>query len=237
MFISGFWGFVAGAAHVVSGPDHMAAVAPLVLDQKNRPLRAGLLWGLGHSGGVWMLAALALIFRESLPIDVISSWSERIVGVVLVFIGLWGLRQALRLHIHSHEHKHADGKIHEHVHAHPIPVGKENAPHEHHSNHHNHSHSLLGIGALHGFAGTSHFLGVLPALALPTRSAAIAYVIAFGLGSIIGMAVFAVGIARLNRAATRKSKFAARGLLATSSVAAIGIGAFWLYAQVVTGGH
>jgi len=35
------------------------------------------------------------------------------------------------------------------------------------------------MGILHGIAGSSHFLGVLPALALPTPGAAISYIAAF----------------------------------------------------------
>ncbi len=43
-------GFFAGIAHVASGPDHLAAVAPLAIG-KRRSLSAaaiGASWGLGH---------------------------------------------------------------------------------------------------------------------------------------------------------------------------------------------
>jgi hypothetical protein len=46
------------------------------------------------------------------------------------------------------------------------------------------------MGVLHGVAGSSHFLGVIPALALPTRTGAIAYIAAFGVGSIVAMGGF-----------------------------------------------
>ena len=47
------------------------------------------------------------------------------------------------------------------------------------------------MGVLHGVAGTSHFLGVLPALAMPTRAAALVYIAAFGGGSILAMRALA----------------------------------------------
>ena len=45
-------GLFAGFVHVVSGPDHLAAIAPYALDAKARAWRAGVRWGFGHSAGV-----------------------------------------------------------------------------------------------------------------------------------------------------------------------------------------
>ena len=47
------------------------------------------------------------------------------------------------------------------------------------------------MGVLHGVAGSSHFFGVLPALALPTRAAALTYIGAFGIGTVAAMTAFA----------------------------------------------
>ena len=38
-------GLAAGGTHVVTGPDHMAAVAPLAIDSKRKSWKAGLMWG------------------------------------------------------------------------------------------------------------------------------------------------------------------------------------------------
>ena len=73
-------GLTAGLIHVLSGPDHLAAVAPLA-GGRRRAWHAGFLWGLGHSGGVLAVGLLTLALRGALPIDALSSWSERIVGV------------------------------------------------------------------------------------------------------------------------------------------------------------
>jgi len=221
-------GLIAGAAHFVTGPDHMAAVAPLAVERR-RAWVAGCVWGLGHSGSVWVLAALALLLREALPIDAISSVAERLVGVVLIAIGLWGLRRVLRLRVHTHTHTHAgpDGAVRTHTHTH-VHAARPGEPHEHRREPHAHTHGLLGVGALHGLAGTSHVLGVLPALGMPTRAGAVAYTIAFGVGSIVGMGLFTGAIGALVRAASAAGRNITRGMLSVSSLAAIGVGAWWL---------
>ena len=57
-----FAGLAAGLLHVFSGPDHLAAVAPLAADERSRPQwRAGLQWGLGHTVGVLLIAGLLLL--------------------------------------------------------------------------------------------------------------------------------------------------------------------------------
>src|ERR1051325_104325 len=96
-------GFIAGLVHVFSGPDHLAAIAPLAAKGHRRAWRSGLHWGTGHALGVSVMGAGSLLLRGALPLDLISSWSERLVGVLLIGIGLWGFRRALRNH-RSEEH-------------------------------------------------------------------------------------------------------------------------------------
>jgi len=87
---------------------------------------------------------------------------------------------------------------------------------------------LLGIGALHGLAGTAHVLGVLPALAMPSRASAVAYVISFGIGSIIGMAMFTGALGMLVKGTGRFGRTGVRILLTASSTVAIVVGIVWL---------
>ncbi len=216
-------GLAAGGVHVLSGPDHLAAIAPLAADRPATSWRTGLAWGIGHSTGVWLLAAAALLLRDALPIERLGAISERIVGVVLVAVGLWGLRRLLRTRIHAHEHEH-DGVRHVHFHAHD-----PNCPHDH-PHAHGHTHSALAIGTLHGVAGTSHVLGVLPSLLMPTLPAAGAYLLGFGLGSIAAMSGFAWGVGRIVRLPGVHATRLYRRLMATCSLAAIGVGCWWLAA-------
>ena len=85
-------GFFAGFVHVVSGPDHLAAIAPYAVDAKARAWRTGIRWGVGHSAGVVGVGLLALLLRDTQSVDLVSAWGERCVGVVLAGIGIWGLR-------------------------------------------------------------------------------------------------------------------------------------------------
>lgn len=101
-------GVAAGLLHVFSGPDHLAAVAPLASDRARGPWLTGLQWGIGHTLGVLLIAALLLLLREQLPLDAISGYSERIVGASLILIGSWGVWRAVQhRQPHGHSHTHA----------------------------------------------------------------------------------------------------------------------------------
>jgi sulfite exporter TauE/SafE len=214
-------GFIAGFLHVLAGPDHLAAVAPYAAIGRDRAWLLGVRWGLGHAGGVLLVGMLSLLLREVLPIDALSAWSERAVGIVLIAIGIWGLRAALRQRLHTHAHNH-DGDPHAHVHFHTPGVAHTDPAA------HRHGHTALAVGTLHGLAGSSHLLGVLPALALPTRAAAALYLSAFGLGTIAAMAAFSSAIGLLGASATARGDRLYRGVLGLCSAAAIGVGGFWL---------
>ena len=218
-------GLIAGAGHVWSGPDHLAALAPLAVRQPARAWLPGLRWGIGHSAGVAVIGVLSLLLRELLPVELLSSWGERCVGVMLVGIGLWGLRKALQNTVHTHEHEH-DGDHHAHVHIHSPKLNHAAAAHRH-------THAAFGIGILHGLAGSSHLLGILPMLAFPTQMQAIGYLAAFAAGTVISMAGFswAMGLAA-KRAAGRGLKLY-RALMVGCGAAAMIVGCVWL-AQTFT---
>ena len=87
-------GIAAGLLHVFSGPDHLAAVAPLASERERGQWLTGLQWGIGHTMGVLLIAALLLLLKEQLPLDAISAYSERMVGASLIMIGGWGVWRA-----------------------------------------------------------------------------------------------------------------------------------------------
>ncbi len=214
-------GLAAGALHVLSGPDHLTAVAPLAVRRPRRAWQPGVRWGVGHSAGVACVGLLSLWLRDLIPVEWVSSWGERLVGVVLFGIGLWALRLALKDNVHAHEHEHG-GESHVHFHLHHPSV-------EHRATRaHLHTHAAFSIGTLHGLAGSSHFLGVLPALAFPTKTQATAYLLAFGVGTIAAMAAFSWGIGWLAARFATRAVNVYRGLMGFSAVAAMGVGGFWL---------
>jgi hypothetical protein len=202
-------GLFAGFVHVVSGPDHLAAIAPYAADAKARAWRAGVRWGFGHSAGVLGVGLLALLLRDALSIDLVSAWGERVVGLVLIGIGSWGMRAAFANSVVSIRDSQ-DGQSHEHKHEHPA----------------------FAVGTVHGLAGSSHLLGIVPALALPSDIAAAAYLLLFGVGSIAAMGMFSslIGWIALRLGANGAKMQSA--LLALFSAMAIVIGGVWLFSQV-----
>tara|TARA_Y100001968_G_scaffold280565_1_gene277152 strand:+ start:24173 stop:24838 length:666 start_codon:yes stop_codon:yes gene_type:complete len=214
MFISILTGFTAGALHVVGGADHMVAMAPSAMRKPRLALRSGLAWGLGHSTGVLFLASIAVLAKDLINIDKLSTFAEFVVGITLLIVGALAIRTSLGLNIHRHNHKHGFEEEHEHVHLHFL--GKKI--------HNRHAHAATGLGMIHGMAGGSHLLAVIPALALPTTGA-IAYMAAYLLGSIAAMSVVVIGISfttmRVGRTASPLLLGAAGGL-------SIATGFFWL---------
>jgi len=89
-------------------------------------------------------------------------------------------------------------------------------------------HAAFGIGTLHGLAGSSHFLGVLPALAFPTPLEAVAYLLAFGLGTVTAMAAFSWGMGWMAARFARNGATVYRGFMGFSAAAAMAVGCFWL---------
>lgn len=208
-------GLFAGMLHVISGPDHLGAIAPLVVKRPRRSWITGIRWGLGHTAGVVLVGLLALLLRDLFPLERLSIFSERLVGFLLLALGFWGIRKALQ--IHSHEHQHGE-ESHEHIHIH--------GPGQHRG--HAHFHAAFGIGTLHGLAGGSHFLGVLPALALPTKSKALLFLASFGAGTILAMMFFSLAVGAVAvRFSTRQWK-AYRAMMLGTSLAALAIGGFWI---------
>ena len=225
--ISVVTGLVLGAIHVVSGPDHLAAVAPFAAESRRKAWEVGLRWGVGHAGGVLFIGLLSLLLRDWLPLDAISSWSERLVGVVLIGIGLWGVRRALSGRVHTHEHEH-DGEKHVHIHTHD---GATAHSHSHEGAvEHRHTHAAFAVGTLHGVAGSSHFLGVLPALAFPTMTEAVWYLTAFGIGTVAAMVVFSSLVGWSARSLAASSAQAYRQMMGFCSLAAVAVGGWWLLA-------
>lgn len=236
--LSGLAGFAAGALHVVTGPDHLAAVAPLAAHSRRLGWRTGATWGLGHGSGVVVLGLAGIAARDVLSLDRLASVAELLVGVMLVGLGIWAIRRALRVVVHTHEHDHDGLGTHEHMHlhvgnhAHSLAHLVRTAPRLRAGAsglvaadpaHARHTHAVLGIGFLHGAAGGGHLFGVLPSLALPP-AAAVVYLTCYLLSAVFSMAGFGLLVGRLTR---RGGPRRLRLVMAGSGVLAVATGVFW----------
>ena len=172
-------GIIAGLVHVFSGADHLIAMAPSAINSPKIAFKNSFSWGLGHSSGVVLLTVLAIFIKDITPLNKFSNIAELLVGISLLFVGLFAIKNSFQLSIHSHSHKHENGFYHRHYHFH----------FNEHKNTNKHSHALTGLGLLHGIAGGSHFLAILPALALSLTNAC-AYLVSYLIGSLISMNLF-----------------------------------------------
>ena len=230
-------GILASSLHVVTGPDHLAAVTPLAIESKKKSWSVGLFWGLGHILGMLLIGALFILFKQYIPIDTISHYSEQIVGVLLVGIGLWAIYKVFNKKIsrHQHPHYHNDPEPHVHIHAHP---------HEHEHSHehgpeHEHKHqkvirqnnmAALGVGTIHGFAGISHLILLLPTLALPSKWDSVMYLSGFGIGTLAAMVLYAFAVGFVGqRSAKMKDPKVFRIVRIVGGLLAIVIGVLWFF--------
>ncbi len=171
-------GFLLGLKHSLD-TDHLITVSTIV--SRNQGIKKsfvqGAFWGIGHTTTLLIIGFFVLLFKLSLP-QSLSNLFEILVGLVLVYLGISLVLEIRRKKIHLHTHKH-DGEKHIHLHSH-----KENK-------HHNHNHKSYFIGLFHGLAGSAGLMLII----LPGASSTLmglSFVLIFGIGSILGMALFAI---------------------------------------------
>ena len=207
-------GLIAGVIHVVSGADHLIAMAPSSITSPKVALKNGLSWGLGHSSGVLLLSILAIFFKDLAHLNKFSYFAEFLVGISLLIIGVIAIKNSYKFNIHSHSHKHKNGISHNHLHYHNNKNKKHNR----------HSHALASLGILHGIAGGSHLLAIIPALALPIQEA-FAYLVAYLFGSLLVMSFFTyiVSISTFN-----VGQIYIKRLIAFAGGISFSMGLFWV---------
>lgn len=231
-----FAGVIAGITHVYLGADHLAALLPLSHGKNRQAFFIGARWGLGHSVGVLLVAVSFLGLRETtdlvVDIDSLSNVGERLVGVVLILLGLFGLRTSARHRLHVHTHQH-DGERHTHLHLHDAETHHKLSIDDgldvsaQHASPALHGHASLIAGIFQGVAGMSFLWGILPALALTLGEASV-YLAGFTLGSIAAMTLFAGGVGMLT---SRLGEWRPDTIVASQRVASLMcclVGLFWL---------
>ena len=218
-----FLGFFLGMRHATDA-DHVVAIATIVSRQRTLRGSAliGGAWGVGHTLTILVVGGAIILFGVVIPARV-GLAMEFAVGIMLVLLGLLtltGLGRVIREaagshaggHMHAHDHI-AEGYPHDHAHAHGDYVHQH--AHAHDAGGHGHRedqtplaridrrlgglplyHWLrpLVVGIVHGLAGSAAVaLLVLAAVRDPTW--AMAYLLLFGAGTILGMMLITMALA------------------------------------------
>jgi sulfite exporter TauE/SafE len=182
-------GFVLGLQHATD-TDHLVAVTTLASDagSPRRSAMVGALWGLGHLFTLFMVGS-ALIFLRGRVSPRVEWAFELAVALVLIWLGVHTIRKCFagRFHFHTHEH---GGYQHAHLHFH-AKSEPEHTHEEHAGAHGDASHGPMSVlvGMAHGLAGTGA-LALLVLTSIPSRVLGIAYLLVFGFGALVGMAMF-----------------------------------------------
>ena len=222
-------GVLAATLHVIAGPDHLAAVAPFAIKRVRKAWIVGLLWGIGHLSGMLLIGVLFLLFKDFIPIEDISKYSEKFVGFVLICLGLWIFANIIRSNIkrHKHVHVHSNGKplIHGHEHTHDA-----NGVHVHeHKNVRKGNLTTFSVGLVHGLAGVAHFIIFLPVLSFTSEMDSVKYIVGFGVGTLLTMTIFAVVMGRIAEFSQKKyNQNVFQGIQIASAAFAFLIGIYWI---------
>jgi high-affinity nickel-transport protein len=196
-------GFVLGLQHATD-PDHLVAVATILTRERRFVDGAmiGVLWGAGHMTTLTIVGALIIGLKLTIT-PALGSGLELVVAGMLILLGALRLRDAVRSFssvpadhlvadhehggdagvVHSHPHVHDAGAAHEHPHVHPLPFlaalgWRRGWP----------AGRALFVGAVHGLAGSAA-VSLLVLATLRSTASAVAYLVIFGVGTVIGMTV------------------------------------------------
>lgn len=193
-----FLGLIIGMQHALEA-DHLAAVSAIASTEKSvgRVVRHGAFWGVGHTLTLMIFAGGAIAFDLAIGAQ-LAVWLEFTVGIMLIALGGHVLYRLFHDRIHFHLHRHQGGVVHLHAHGHART--QTGNPPRHNPDAHAHIHPkrlpvrTLIVGMVHGMAGSAALL-ILTASTMDSPAIGVFYVILFGVGSIVGMAVLSVVIA------------------------------------------
>eukprot|EP01062_Namystynia_karyoxenos_P068649 TRINITY_DN6353_c3_g1_i1.p1 TRINITY_DN6353_c3_g1~~TRINITY_DN6353_c3_g1_i1.p1 ORF type:complete len:334 (+),score=84.11 TRINITY_DN6353_c3_g1_i1:89-1090(+) len=86
-----------GVVHVLTGPDHLSALAALSVGRSWRAFLLGVRWGMGHSLGLLICAVVLLAVGDELLCDV-AAYMEGVVAALMLSLGAYLAVKAYRAH-------------------------------------------------------------------------------------------------------------------------------------------
>ncbi len=189
--------FLLGLRHA-SDPDHLVAVTSLVAadgGDTRDATRLGAWWGVGHAGTLLVVGVPLILLKSEIPLW-LESGAEKAVGAVILLLALRVLAKWTRGDFRASSHTHDDPDQTDRTHA-PIRRHLRRGDSTSHSHVHVRTpHQALGIGMLHGLAGTGAVVLLLLA-ALPSQAEAAAALAMFAPVSVISMAACTTAFAWL----------------------------------------
>lgn len=215
LLTSAWTGFFAGCLHTLSGPDHLAALAPLSIGRTRMESAAvGALWGCGHDAGQLIFGLVFLLLKDRLHIEIIRTWGTRVVGLTLLVIGALGIREASEVPIPCVvlENRECDVSNYEPFENPSIGKKKKKI-----------GFATFVTGIVHGLQPDALMM-VLPALALPSRLAGAAFLGMFLVGTVIAMGSYTVFIGSCSEALKERVPRITEKLTWASSLVAIALG-------------
>jgi len=173
-------GFVGGALHGLTGPDHLAVLLPFSIGKSWSAWKTGFIWGLGHGLGLMLFGFISYFIKSFLPFDVLAlaHWLDIIIGLSIMSIGIMGVYEVFAERKKFRGDKKDDISLQEFE-------KKRKETHKMDS-----PKSVIMTGIIQGFSGSGHFLGVIPAIAIPEFLGASLYLLMFCLGTVLVMSLF-----------------------------------------------
>jgi len=174
-----------------SDPDHLVAVTSLVAvdgGDVRGAARLGAWWGVGHATALVLIGVPLIFLKSELP-PWLEKGAETALGVVILLLALRIVVKWLRGDFKAGKHRHgveADSGAHRHL-RHGSGDGHRHRPVRTRR-------QAVGIGLLHGLAGTGAVVLLLIA-ALPTHLEAAAALAVFAPMSVVSMALCTTGFA------------------------------------------
>jgi ABC-type nickel/cobalt efflux system permease component RcnA len=181
---------VLGLRHA-SDPDHLVAVTSLVAadgGDVRGAARLGAWWGAGHAAVLLVLGVPLILFKSSMP-GWLESGAETAVGIVILALALRIVFKWARGDFRAGRHGHGTGGLPEHRH-----LREGEGPHRHRRV--RTPGQALGIGLLHGLAGTGA-VALLLIAALPSKLEAAAALVVFAPMSAVSMTLCTTAFAWL----------------------------------------
>ncbi|KAG6762997.1 hypothetical protein POTOM_033525 [Populus tomentosa] len=214
LLTSAWAGLFAGCLHTLSGPDHLAALAPLSIGRSRMESAAvGALWGCGHDAGQVIFGLLFLLLKDRLHIEIIRTWGTRVVGLTLLVIGAMGIKEASEVPTPCVALENGECDVSAYEALETPTVGKKKKI----------GFATFATGIVHGLQPDALMM-VLPALALPSRVAGAAFLIMFLFGTVIAMGSYTVFIGSCSEALKDRVPRITEKLTWVSSLIAIALG-------------